>query len=170
VGSPSLSSLGSGHHPGGSTTVNQSETQYSPSIPASSPTIDSHFNQAHHQIERQSSISGEQQHEMNGLPAMGTDHDLYEGLSNLSSTFTSNERRRPEPRYYVGEVFRHLIYRYTGVIYGYDLSKYHEIRHPFPLKRVMLYEANIDGLLVNRFKLILLRVRGGRKVDQFNGN
>ncbi|KAF9365722.1 hypothetical protein BGX34_008744 [Mortierella sp. NVP85] len=121
VESPSLSSPGSGRHSGGSTIVNQSETQYSPSIPASSPTIGSHFNHAYHQIERQSSISGEQQHEMNGPPATGTDHDLYEGLSNLTSTFTSNERRRPEPRYYVGEVFRHLIYRYTGVIYGYDL-------------------------------------------------
>ncbi|KAG9072308.1 hypothetical protein KI688_000077 [Linnemannia hyalina] len=40
----------------------------------------------------------------------------------VASMFGGEERRRPEPEYYVGEVFRHLIYRYTGVIYGYDLK------------------------------------------------
>ncbi|KAG0251312.1 hypothetical protein DFQ27_008841 [Actinomortierella ambigua] len=30
--------------------------------------------------------------------------------------------RRPEPLYYVGEVFRHRFYRYMGVICGYDLQ------------------------------------------------
>ncbi|KAG0301249.1 hypothetical protein BGZ98_008521 [Dissophora globulifera] len=40
----------------------------------------------------------------------------------LSAAFGGEERRRPEPLYYVGEVFQHLIYRYTGTIYGYDLK------------------------------------------------
>ncbi|KAG0087651.1 F-box protein 21 [Podila epicladia] len=32
------------------------------------------------------------------------------------------DRQRPEPEYYVGEVFRHKSYRYLGAIYGYDLK------------------------------------------------
>ncbi|KAG0019365.1 hypothetical protein BGZ81_009761 [Podila clonocystis] len=38
-----------------------------------------------------------------------------------SSPF-GRDRQRPEPEYYVGEVFRHRAYRYLGAIYGYDLK------------------------------------------------
>jgi len=44
-------------------------------------------------------------------------------VSALSSPFGRSNRQRPEPEYYVGEVFRHKFYRYVGAIYGYDLSK-----------------------------------------------
>ncbi|KAI8597279.1 hypothetical protein EDD21DRAFT_222440 [Dissophora ornata] len=102
--------------------------QISASSPtASSPTIDSQSSHAHNQLEQQNSISGEQQsgaQEQEGSSAdlEGDDRESRQPRR-LSPTFGGGERRRPEPEYYVGEVFRHLIYRYTGAIYGYDLSK-----------------------------------------------
>ncbi|KAF8927166.1 hypothetical protein BGZ58_010585 [Dissophora ornata] len=101
--------------------------QISASSPtASSPTIDSQSSHAHNQLEQQNSISGEQQsgaQEQEGSSAdlEGDDRESRQPRR-LSPTFGGGERRRPEPEYYVGEVFRHLIYRYTGAIYGYDLK------------------------------------------------
>ncbi|KAG0225490.1 hypothetical protein BGW41_004693 [Actinomortierella wolfii] len=43
------------------------------------------------------------------------------GARGLPSPGSSNDPRRSEPLYYVGEVFRHRFYRYMGVICGYDL-------------------------------------------------
>ncbi|KAF9085260.1 hypothetical protein BGX23_009823 [Mortierella sp. AD031] len=88
----------------------------------SSPTMDNHVSHAHHQYLRQNSISGEQQNGSNS--PMNSEPPGDEGIRSMrvASMFGGEERRRPEPEYYVGEVFRHLIYRYTGVIYGYDLK------------------------------------------------
>ncbi|KAK5828339.1 hypothetical protein F5H01DRAFT_327830 [Linnemannia elongata] len=93
---------------------------------ASSPTMDNHVSHAHHQYLRQNSISGEQQNgsssSMNsGVPSEEDENGVRPPMR-VASMFGGEERRRPEPEYYVGEVFRHLIYRYTGVIYGYDLK------------------------------------------------
>ncbi|KAF9126431.1 hypothetical protein BGX30_015245 [Mortierella sp. GBA39] len=93
---------------------------------ASSPTMDNHVLHAHHQYLRQDSISGEQQNvsssSMNsGVPSEEDENGVRPPMR-VASMFGGEERRRPEPEYYVGEVFRHLIYRYTGVIYGYDLK------------------------------------------------
>lgn len=79
--------------------------------PTSSPTIDS-----------QSSISGEQQSEANGTTSVGADQDQHESPPQVPTTFAASGHRKPEPKFYVGEVFRHIIYRYTGVIFGYDLK------------------------------------------------
>ncbi|KAF9921467.1 hypothetical protein FBU30_008478 [Linnemannia zychae] len=88
----------------------------------SSPTMDNHASHEHHQYLRQSSVSGEQQNGSN--PSMSSTISEEERNQSIRATsvFGGEERRRPEPEYYVGEVFRHLIYRYTGVIYGYDLK------------------------------------------------
>ena len=94
---------------------------------ASSSTMDNHVSHAHHQYLRQNSISGEQQNGSSssinsGVPSEEDENGVRSPMR-VASMFGGEERRRPEPEYYVGEVFRHLIYRYTGVIYGYDLSK-----------------------------------------------
>ncbi|KAG0375320.1 hypothetical protein BGX24_009257 [Mortierella sp. AD032] len=98
-----------------------------PTASASSPTMDSHVSHAQHQYLRQSSISGEQQNgsssSMNPMPMSSSSvQDDISDRPRVATVFGGEERRRPEPEYYVGEVFRHLIYRYTGVIYGYDLK------------------------------------------------
>ncbi|KAF9957835.1 hypothetical protein BGZ72_001303 [Mortierella alpina] len=88
----------------------------------SSPTIDSQLFHAHHQSLRHNSVAGEQQsRSMDGM-ATSLHEEGTVRPSVVMNTFGGEERRRPEPEYYVGEVFRHLIYRYTGVIYGYDLK------------------------------------------------
>ncbi|KAF9942667.1 hypothetical protein BGZ67_000481 [Mortierella alpina] len=88
----------------------------------SSPTIDSQLFHAHHQSLRHNSVAGEQQsRSMDGVATSMHDEEPVRP-SVMMNTFGGEERRRPEPEYYVGEVFRHLIYRYTGVIYGYDLK------------------------------------------------
>ncbi|ORZ28743.1 Transglutaminase-like superfamily-domain-containing protein [Lobosporangium transversale] len=66
-----------------------------------------------------SSMLGEQ---VNSSIEMESDEHPHAPTSRIIALFGNEERRRPEPKYYVGEVFRHLIYRYTGVIYGYDLK------------------------------------------------
>ncbi|KAF9300177.1 hypothetical protein BGZ74_008208 [Mortierella antarctica] len=43
-------------------------------------------------------------------------------VSGSPSSPFGRDRQRPEPEYYVGEVFRHKSYRYMGAIYGYDLK------------------------------------------------
>ncbi|KAK3838778.1 MAG: Transglutaminase-like superfamily-domain-containing protein [Linnemannia elongata] len=94
---------------------------------ASSPTMDNHVSHAHHQYLSQNSISGEQQNGSSSSITSGVPSEEDENsrpLMRVASMFGGEERRRPEPEYYVGEVFRHLIYRYTGVIYGYNLSKF----------------------------------------------
>lgn len=114
----------------------QGETQYSVSTPpGSSLTIDAQSSHVRHQLERQSPVSGEQQYEVPDPVSPSTDQAQYEGLPRLPTAFAGDERRRPpEPKYYVGEVFRHLLYRYTGVIYGYDLSKCHGTLYPMQLQ------------------------------------
>ncbi|KAI1319513.1 hypothetical protein EDD11_003783 [Mortierella claussenii] len=89
----------------------------------SSPTIDEQSSHAGHHWDRQSSISGEQQ---NGSYSESISTEVEEQkpspIGRVAACFGGEERRRPEPEYYVGEVFRHLVYRYTGAIYGYDLK------------------------------------------------
>ncbi|KAF9275528.1 hypothetical protein BGZ68_010717 [Mortierella alpina] len=88
----------------------------------SSPTIDSQLFHAHQQSLRHSSVAGEQQsRSMDGIATSIYEEDTARP-ARVMNTFGGEERRRPEPEYYVGEVFRHLIYRYTGVIYGYNLK------------------------------------------------
>ncbi|KAG0048821.1 F-box protein 21 [Gryganskiella cystojenkinii] len=93
-------------------------------VTASSPRIDSHPMDAPRQQQRRESISGEQQQQ--SIQAHFDDSERTGQLSGSSSTQhsapTERNARPPEPVYYVGEVFRHKIYRYTGVIYGYDLK------------------------------------------------
>ncbi|KAI7820438.1 hypothetical protein BC939DRAFT_457976 [Gamsiella multidivaricata] len=110
-------------HPGLSTANERAVGQSSVQGPlSSSPTIDGQSSYAHHQWARQSSISGEQQSGSRGAVAGNTDGQRIERPIRVGAAFGGEERRRPEPEYYVGEVFRHLIYRYTGAIYGYDLK------------------------------------------------
>ncbi|KAF9911286.1 hypothetical protein EC991_004184 [Linnemannia zychae] len=93
---------------------------------AYSPTMDNHVSHAHYQYLRQNSVSGEQHNgsssSMNSVLSSSSVEDQNSERPRAASVFGGEERRRPEPEYYVGEVFRHLIYRYTGVIYGYDLK------------------------------------------------
>ncbi|KAG0212177.1 hypothetical protein BGX28_006723 [Mortierella sp. GBA30] len=90
---------------------------------ATSPTIDDHLFHAHHQSLRHSSVTGEQQSgSAEGNITVQHERENTGGSFTTTASFGGEERRRPEPEYYVGEVFRHLIYRYTGVIYGYDLK------------------------------------------------
>ncbi|KAF8932000.1 hypothetical protein BGZ47_011583 [Haplosporangium gracile] len=92
----------------------------------SSPTMDNHVSHAHHRYLSHNSILGEQQSgsssSMNSAVSSEEDENGVRPSMRVASMFGGEERRRPEPEYYVGEVFRHLIYRYTGVIYGYDLK------------------------------------------------
>jgi len=94
-------------------------------VTASSPRIDSHPLNAPHQQQRRDSISGEQQHSINSVSdASGDTAQPTESSKRLGSTSATNgQSRPPEPQFYVGEVFRHKLYRYTAAIYGYDLSK-----------------------------------------------
>lgn len=97
-------------------------------VTASSPRIDSHPMDAPHQRLRRDSISGEQQHSPSTTSETPEEEANASGSSKqLGSSSTAvgdgQINRPPEPQYYVGEVFRHKIYRYTGAIYGYDLSK-----------------------------------------------
>ncbi|KAF9129097.1 hypothetical protein BGW39_004469 [Mortierella sp. 14UC] len=97
-----------------------------PMASASSPTMDNHVSHVHHQYLRRNSISGEQHNgsssSMSSVLSSSSVEDESSERPRVGSVFGGEERRRPEPEYYVGEVFRHLIYRYTGVIYGYDLK------------------------------------------------
>ncbi|KAF9348916.1 hypothetical protein BGX26_012730 [Mortierella sp. AD094] len=88
----------------------------------SSPTIDEPSSHARHGLERQNSIFGEQQNGSTSSFGENSEIIANEYSSKVATTFGGEERRRPEPEYYVGEVFRHLIYRYPGAIYGYDLK------------------------------------------------
>ncbi|KAF9948990.1 hypothetical protein BGZ70_001982 [Mortierella alpina] len=88
----------------------------------SSPTIDSQLFHAHHQSLRHNSVAGEHQSRSMDGAATSIHDEEPTRPSVVMNTFGGEERRRPEPEYYVGEVFRHLIYRYTGVIYGYNLK------------------------------------------------
>jgi hypothetical protein len=110
----------------GSSAVNEarfSETE----VTASSPRIDSHPMDAPHQRLRRDSISGEQQHSSTTSETLEEESNASGSSNRLGSSSTAvgdgQMSRPPEPQYYVGEVFRHKIYRYTGAIYGYDLSK-----------------------------------------------
>ncbi|KAG0267196.1 hypothetical protein BGZ95_002899 [Linnemannia exigua] len=118
---PLLSSVD--HHPPGqrgtsSSVLAEGVAGAESTASASSPTMDSHVSHAHHQYLRQNSISGEQQSgpssSMNPMPLSSS--SVEGGISDrprVATVFGGEERRRPEPEYYVGEVFRHLIYRYT---------------------------------------------------------
>ncbi|KAG0255230.1 hypothetical protein BG011_005268 [Mortierella polycephala] len=95
----------------------------------SSPTIDYHSFNAHHQQRRNNSIVAEQQHESHSsmFTRMGERAETEEGgdgryPARVAMSFGDQDRRRPEPEFYVGEVFRHRRYHYMGVIYGYDLK------------------------------------------------
>ncbi|KAF9570805.1 hypothetical protein EC968_001405 [Mortierella alpina] len=88
----------------------------------SSPTIDSQLFNAHHQSLRHNSVAGEQQSRSMDGTATSIHDEEPARPSVVMNTFGGEERRRPEPEYYVGEVFRHSYYRYTGVIYGYNLK------------------------------------------------
>ncbi|KAF9186817.1 hypothetical protein BGZ51_001738 [Haplosporangium sp. Z 767] len=94
----------------------------------SSPTVDDHSFNVHHQQRRNSSIVAEQQHEPHSsMSTHMSDRAETEEEDNsysvrLATSSDSQDCRRPEPEFYVGEVFRHLRYYYMGVIYGYDLK------------------------------------------------
>ena len=92
-------------------------------VTASSPRIDSHPMDAPRQQQRSASISGEQQQSVRSHPDDSERARQLLGSSTAHAAPVERSTRPPEPLYYVGEVFRHKIYRYTGVIYGYDLSK-----------------------------------------------
>ncbi|GJJ68562.1 F-box protein 21 [Entomortierella parvispora] len=99
-------------------------TQPDTEVTASSPRIDSHPMTVPHQQRRRDSISGEQQHSINSVLDVSADTaQTSESSKRLgSSSATEGQNRPPEPQFYVGEVFRHKLYRYTGAIYGYDLK------------------------------------------------
>lgn len=95
----------------------QGETHHLAST--SSATLNTQSPHTHHQLELPSPVSGEQRYEVQPI-----EQSQFEDLPRpLTASAGGDRQRPPEPKYYVGEVFRHLIYRYTGVIYGYDLSK-----------------------------------------------
>lgn len=109
--------------------LQEQDTQAGPStsvpdheVTDSSPSANSHPMSAPNQHD---SISGEQQHYINsasdtsGDSTQSTESNKRLGMSSA----TDGQSRPPEPQFYVGEVFRHKLYRYTGAIYGYDLSK-----------------------------------------------
>ncbi|KAF9375588.1 hypothetical protein CPB97_011355 [Podila verticillata] len=69
--------------------------------------------------------SGAQERQTTPAQEVGSDSPVVVAepqVSAPSSPFGRSDRQRPEPEYYVGEVFRHKFYRYLGVIYGYDLK------------------------------------------------
>ncbi|KAF8978768.1 hypothetical protein BGZ46_006148 [Entomortierella lignicola] len=101
---------------------NGSQSSLDENLMGSSPTIDEQLSDSRHRLERQNSISGEQQNASNISAIADPETPVVNNSSKVATTFGGEERRRPEPEYYVGEVFRHHIYRYTGAIYGYDLK------------------------------------------------
>ncbi|KAF9108661.1 hypothetical protein BGX27_008273 [Mortierella sp. AM989] len=104
---------------------NEPQVSSAEDLTTSSPTIDQQSSHARHRLEHQNSISGEQQSGSLSTAIASSEEYTNEFSPELATAFSfgGEERRRPEPEYYVGEVFRHLLYRYTGAIYGYDLSR-----------------------------------------------
>ncbi|KAF9169795.1 hypothetical protein BGX21_007540 [Mortierella sp. AD011] len=97
----------------------QSSSTGNPITPSSA--IDEASSHAQHSLEHQDPTLEEQQNESTNSGG-NPETAASEHSPKAATTLGGEERRRPEPEYYVGEVFRHLIYRYPGAIYGYDLK------------------------------------------------